>query len=89
MSKQEPETTYVTIPYFLYEAMARVYYSRTSGDFPVTPPIASTSPQPKFTGEFTLDDDDVPPTWKPQGLAAELRKKKTSAPSPPVTTEEA
>jgi hypothetical protein len=88
MPKPEPEA-YVTIPYFLYEAMARAYYARVGGDFPVTRPIAEESPQPKFTGDFTLDDEDIPSTWKPQGLAAELRKKKTSASSPTSAPKEA
>lgn len=88
MAKPESES-YVTIPYFLYEAMARAYYAKVGGDFPVSRPIASESPQPKFTGDFTLEDDDIPSTWKPQGLAAELRKKKPSAPGTTRSTEEA
>jgi len=83
---EQKSDSYVTIPYFLYEAMARAYYARIGGDFPVSRPIAHESPQPKFTGEFTLEDDDIPSTWKPQGLAAELRKKKPSASSPTSAT---
>lgn len=86
MAKPESDSSYVTIPYFLYEAMARVYYGKVNGDFPVTRPIANESPQPKFTGEFTLDDEDVPATWKPQGIMAQ---KKPSATKPTHTTEEA
>ena len=41
MAKPESDGSYVTIPYFLYEAMARAYYGRVAGDFPVTRPIAS------------------------------------------------
>jgi len=80
MAKPESDSPYVTIPYFLYEAMARVYYSRTSGDFPVTRPIASQEPDPKFTGNFTFVDEDIPPTWKPQGAA----QRKTSDNSKPA-----
>ena len=85
---EQKSDSYVTIPYFLYEAMARAYYARVGGDFPVSRPIANESPQPKFTGEFMLDDEDIPSTWKPQGLAAELRKKKPSAPGPTSAPEE-
>lgn len=68
-ARPESDSQYVTIPYFLYEAMARVYYGRANGDFPVTRPIASETPDPKFTGNFSIVDDDIPPTWKPQGAA--------------------
>ena len=67
--KPESDTQYVTIPYFHYEAMARVYYTRINGDFPVSQPIASEDPSPKFMGNFSIEDDDIPATWKPQGLA--------------------
>lgn len=86
MTKPESES-YVTIPYFLYEAMARFYYTRVSGDYPISRPLASPDPTPQFTGEFMLNDEDVPPTWKPQGVAAELRKKNTSAPNPTITAQ--
>ena len=59
-ARPESDSQYVTIPYFLYEAMARVYYGRAHGDFPVTRPIASETPDPKFTGNFTMIDDDIP-----------------------------
>lgn len=68
-ARPESDSQYVTIPYFLYEAMARMYYGRVNGDFPVTRPIASETPDPKFTGNFTMIDDDIPATWKPQGAA--------------------
>jgi hypothetical protein len=89
MAKPESDGSYVTIPYFLYEAMARAYYGRVAGDFPVTRPIASESPQPQFTGDFVLSDDDIPTTWQPQGLAAQLRKKKTRATDSAKPAEEA
>lgn len=80
MAKPESDPHYVTIPYFLYEAMARVYYTRTTGDFPVTRPLAAEDPSPKFTGSFTLVDEDIPATWKPQGVA----QRKTSDNSKPA-----
>jgi hypothetical protein len=88
MVKPESDGSYVTIPYFLYEAMARAYYARTSGDMLPVRPVTHDTPQPQFTGDFTLDDEDIPSTWKPQGLAAELRKKKPSAPGTTLTPEE-
>ncbi len=81
MLKPASDNTYVTIPYFLYEAMARVYYGRIQGDFPVSRPLAAEDPAPQFTGTFDLTDDDIPTTWKPQGLAQRKNGAKSSTKS--------
>lgn len=66
-----PKGLYVTIPYFLYEAMARVYYMRGSSDFGLPPvrPVASEEPRTEFTGGFELSEDDIPTEWTPLGVA--------------------
>jgi hypothetical protein len=68
------KTLYVTIPYFLYEAMARVYYTRGSGDFGLPPvrPVASEEPRTEFTGMFEVSDDEIPAEWTPLGVARRI-----------------
>jgi len=65
----DPAYQPVTIPYFLYEAMARAYYAHPKNvDLPVQPP-----PKPSNTlnlSEIQFNPFDVPPNWKPGGLAA-------------------
>ena len=65
--------TYVTIPYFLYEAMARLYYTRglQHQDFGPAPvrPVASEEPRTEFTGAFDISDDEIPTEWIPLGVA--------------------
>jgi len=68
----DPAFQQVTIPYFLYEAMARAYYSLDrNADLPVQPP-------PKVGGDINFDGVqfnpmDIPPHWKPGGVAAKER----------------
>ena len=62
---------YVTIPYFLYEAMSRVYYSRNPVDLGLPPvrPVVTEEPRTEFTGAFELSDDEIPTEWTPMGVA--------------------
>jgi len=60
---------HVTIPYFLYEAMARAYYGQARvADLPVEEPAPVTKEKPSMK-DFFFNPSDVPPTWKPGGLA--------------------
>lgn len=65
----DPSLQPVTIPYFLYEAMARAYYGQArNGDLPV-------ESQPKPSNNLNFQDIqfnpfDIPPHWKPGGVAA-------------------
>ena len=65
----DPAHQPVTIPYFLYEAMARAYYGQArNADLPV-------ESQPRSTNNLNLSDIhfnpfDIPPHWKPGGVAA-------------------
>lgn len=69
----DAKMTYVTIPYFLYEAMARLYYTRglQHQDFGPAPvrPVASEEPRTEFTGKFEISDDEIPTEWIPLGVA--------------------
>jgi len=78
-SEDNKKSLYVTIPYFLYEAMARIYYTRGSSDFGLPPvrPVASEEPRTEFTGSFELSEDEIPTEWKPLGVAR--RKPSASA----------
>jgi hypothetical protein len=70
------KSLYVTIPYFLYEAMARSYYTRGSSDFGLPPvrPVASEEPRTEFTGGFDISQDDIPTEWKPLGVARRVER---------------
>ena len=75
---------HVTIPYFLYEAMARAYYGQERNrDLPVE------DPQPKDTNlnlsNLHFNPSDVPPTWRPGGTAA---RKQHNVPSEVQSAEE-
>ena len=65
----DPAFQQVTIPYFLYEAMARAYYSQDrNADIPVEHPS-------RVGGDINLDGvqfapQDIPSHWKPGGVAA-------------------
>tara|TARA_Y100001938_G_scaffold151029_1_gene245309 strand:- start:7034 stop:7306 length:273 start_codon:yes stop_codon:yes gene_type:complete len=67
-----PANQPVTIPYFLYEAMARAYYSHPRNtDIPVeTPPVSGGNMNFK---DVMFDPLDVPSHWKPGGVAAKER----------------
>jgi len=83
-AESDPAHQPVTIPYFLYEAMARAYYAHDKNvDLPVQQP-------PKATNNLNLSDIhfnpfDVPPNWKPGGLAA---KDLRNASAPVQTSQE-
>lgn len=68
----DPAFQQVTIPYFLYEAMARAYYSHDkNADVPIQNPS-------RVGGEINLDGVnfnpmDIPSHWKPGGVAAKER----------------
>lgn len=65
--------TPVTIPYFLYEAMARCYYLREqNADRPIVVPSA-VKVDPDMLGNAIHMDDDLPSNWMPGGFA--LKKK--------------
>lgn len=60
----------VTIPYFLYEAMARAYYSQgRNADIPVESPPPSGGNNLNFEN-VQFNPLDIPPHWKPGGVAA-------------------
>ena len=60
----------VTIPYFLYEAMARSYYgNERNADVPVESP-ERTKQEPSKMKDMFFNPSDVPPSWKPGGVAA-------------------
>lgn len=65
----DPAMQPVTIPYFLYEAMARAYYSHPRNvDLPQPEP-----PKPSNNLNFSgiqFNPFDIPPHWKPGGIAA-------------------
>lgn len=64
----------VTIPYFLYEAMARAYYLREeNADRPVVV-RHDRPPDPDSLRSAISMDDDLPSNWMPGGFA--LKKKK-------------
>ena len=69
--KSDEKALYVTIPYFLYEAMSRIYYSRNPVDLGLPPvrPVESDEPRTEFTGAFELSDDEIPTEWTPMGVA--------------------
>ena len=64
----------VTIPYFLYAAMARSYYSDDKNvDLPV--PEVPFDKQRKVGGDLNLkgisfNPSDIPSHWKPGGVAS-------------------
>lgn len=67
--QESEKDLHVTIPYFLYEAMARSYYGQERNqDLPVE------DPKPKDTtlnlSHIQFNPSDVPPTWRPGGTAA-------------------
>jgi hypothetical protein len=47
-ARPESDSQYVTIPYFLYEAMARMYYGRASGNYSVTRSYCIGDPDPSL-----------------------------------------
>ena len=78
---------YVTIPYFLYEAMARAYYGHPrNSDVPVEPP-AVKAPRTLNLSNVYFNPSDVPPTWRPGGVAA--RKAQNGESDVPTAEEEA
>lgn len=80
--EQRRNMTPVTIPYFLYEAMARSYYgSMPNADRPQA--VWQSEPSPDMTA-FHLAED-VPSNWIPGGFAAQKHKKKDNE-GPTATT---
>ena len=82
--ESDPAHQPVTIPYFLYEAMARAYYGQArNSDLPVPEP-----PKPSNNLNFSdiqFNPFDIPPHWKPGGVAA---KDPRNVVSPVQTSEE-
>jgi hypothetical protein len=77
---------YVTIPYFLYEAMARAYYQQDrNADLPV--PDESKDQTNLNLSDIYFNSSDIPPTWKPGGIAA--RKHRHGLPEVQSPEEEA
>ena len=67
--ESDPAFQQVTIPYFLYEAMARAYYSHDKNvDLPMPEP-SKMGGSINFEG-VQFNPIDVPPNWKPGGVAA-------------------
>ena len=67
----------VTIPYFLYEAMARSYYgSPANSDIPVeNVEVRETTEKENLNlSEIYFNPSDVPPNWRPGGVAARKLK---------------
>ena len=82
----------VTIPYFLYEAMARAYYGQERNmDVPVPTPTQESLPPNR--GDMNLkglyfNPLDIPPNWKPGGVAANTAKEMSHVPPKIQTAEE-
>ena len=65
----DPAMQPVTIPYFLYEAMARAYYSQgRNSDIPV--PEAPKPSTDMNLSNVQFNPFDIPSHWKPGGVAA-------------------
>ena len=66
----DPAMQSVTIPYFLYEAMARAYYGQArNSDLPVeAPPVKAE--ESLNLNNVHFNPMDVPSHWKPGGVAA-------------------
>jgi hypothetical protein len=92
MSEETPlqesdENHHVTIPYFLYEAMARSYYGQPrNSDVPVEAPVPK-DPRSLNLSNVYFNPSDVPPTWRPGGVAA--RKAQNVQSDVPTPEEEA
>lgn len=68
-SETPKDMTPVTIPYFLYEAMARAYYMREqNADRPVYVPSEAKMDPDSLEGAIYMDDD-LPSNWMPGGFA--------------------
>lgn len=68
-SDDSKDMTPVTIPYFLYEAMARAYYLREQNvDRPVVVPSQVKMDPDSLDGAIYMDDD-LPSNWMPGGFA--------------------
>jgi len=68
-SETPKDMTPVTIPYFLYEAMARAYYLREQNvDRPVVVPSQVKMDPDSLDGAIYMDDD-LPSNWMPGGFA--------------------
>jgi hypothetical protein len=79
----DPAFQPVTIPYFLYEAMARAYYSHPQNvDLPQPEPVKPSNTL-NFSG-VEFNSFDIPPHWKPGGVAAKDPRNVV----PPVQTSE-
>ena len=65
----DPAMQSVTIPYFLYEAMARAYYGQARPDVPVEAPPVREEKSLNFNN-LQFNPMDIPPHWKPGGTAA-------------------
>ncbi len=75
--EHESETPHhVTIPYFLYEAMARSYYGNpANSDVPVeSDKTYPTEKESLNLSEIYFNPSDVPPNWRPGGTAARKHK---------------
>lgn len=78
-----PDHQPVTIPYFLYERMARAYYASAFPNLQETP-LPPPSPDPAVRDGIDLaqqvlnqwGDFDVSPSWRPMGSARPRHKEK-------------
>ena len=71
-AESDPAMQSVTIPYFLYEAMARAYYGQARPDVPVeAPPVKEERSLNLQNVQF--NPMDIPPHWKPGGTAVKDR----------------
>lgn len=70
--ESEKAMTSVTIPYFLYEAMARAYYNRAENADRPSAVWSSSMGSPVVLDNVHLDED-FPSNWKPGGYALKER----------------
>lgn len=74
---------YVTIPYFLYEAMARSYYYQPqNADLPVEDPPSNLE-NLNLKGLY-FNPIDIPSNWKPGGVA---KSESLNGPDVPIAEE--
>ncbi len=74
LPQESEKHQHVTIPYFLYEAMAKVYYAQpTNADVPVQTPAIQREGNLNLS-QVQFNPSDVPPTWRAGGVAARKQK---------------
>ncbi len=85
-NRESEKDHHVTIPYFLYEAMARAYYSQERNvDIPVQAPSQFQKEEGMNMKGMYFNPMDIPPNWKPGGVAS---KEQIDGVSSIQTTEE-